>query len=331
MAESVFKKLQDELKASGNHDSSIDRCKQIIKELEDKFDKRIICYFASELGNDQNSMINDEDVFLIESLLSLKSPKKDLILILESSGGLANSAERIIDVCRTYCLGKNESSKFYVIVPKKAKSAATIVALGADKIYLRDTAELGPVDPQFLISDTNGNVQSQPAFLIVDAMENFFEESPNKSISTLPNELKLKLLEQCNYSLFVNAKNELGLSDSIIEKITKDKVKQYPNVKLEDFNIFKDPHITKSHGRLINLSDLANNTLGKEKFIESLSKHFEDKNKFEEVDELIWELYVRKRQLLNDAGNQIVKNIESTDEFYLSLGMKYGQTKKIIP
>ena len=340
MAQSIFSQLLAELQQKKNHDASIERCKAIIKDLENSLNKRVIAYFSSEEGNDAASMVNDEDVFIIENLLSIPIDKRDLVLILHSNGGFSLSAERIIDVCRNYCIQKNDGSKFFVIVPKKAKSAATIVALGSDKIYLRDTAELGPVDPQFIVADKDGNIQVEPAYLYVDALENIFDnevvgifkkyfyKNNNKPISKLPNEMKLKLLEQCNYAMFVNAKNELGLSDSIIAKISKEKIKQYPNVCSEDFDIFRDPHITKSHGRLINFSDLVNNTLRKEKIIERLENIFEDKNKFKNFDNLLWELYVRKKLLVNDPGNKIVKTIESTEEFFVNFGMKRGQTKK---
>ena len=128
--------------------------------------------------------------------------------------------------------------------------------------------------------------------------------------------------------MFVNAKNEFGLSDSIVAKISREKIKQYPNVSSKDFDIFRDPHITKSHGRLINFSDLSDNTLQIEKIIERLENLFEDKKKFKTFDNLLWELYVRKRQLVNDPGNNIVKTIESTEEFFVNFGMKQGQTKK---
>ena len=118
------------------------------------------------------------------------------------------------------------------------------------------------------------------------------------------------------------------MSDSIIAKISKEKIKQYPSVRPEDFDIFRDPHITKSHGRLINFSDLVNNTLRTEKIIERLENIFEDKNKFKNFDNLLWELYVRKKQLVNDPGNNIVKTIESTEEFFVNFGMKRGQIKQ---
>jgi ClpP class serine protease len=40
-----------------------------------------------------------------------------------------------------------------VIVPKMAKSAATMVCLGADSIGMSRTSELGPIDPQIKVGD----------------------------------------------------------------------------------------------------------------------------------------------------------------------------------
>ena len=339
MAQSIFSQLLAELQKNKNHDASIERCKVIIKSLENDLNKRVIAYFSSEAGNDAASMVNDEDVFIIENLLSIPSTRKDLVLILHSGGGFSLSAERIIDVCRNYCVQKNDGSKFFVIIPKKAKSAATIVALGSDKVYLRDTAELGPVDPQFIVADKDGNIQVEPAYLYVDALENifdnensgpfkkYFNKNSNKPLSRLPDEMKMKLLEQCNYAMYVNAKSELGLSDSIIGKISAEKIGRYPNISSKDFDVFRDPHITKSHGRLINFSDLKNNALRTEKIIERLEDIFEDKNKYKTFDNLLLELYVRKKQLVNDPGNYIVKTIESIEEFFVNFGMKRGQKK----
>lgn len=171
-SKSIYAKVLEELQKNKNHDSSIKRCKDIVKELEKILGKRVIAYFSSDTGIDDQSMVNDHDAFIIENILSLKNDKNDLVLILHSGGGYALSAERIIEVCKSYCTNKKNNNAFIIVIPKKAKSAATIIALAADKIYLRDTAELGPVDPQFMIVDKSGNRQIEPAYLYVDAVEN---------------------------------------------------------------------------------------------------------------------------------------------------------------
>ncbi|HAE36811.1 TPA: hypothetical protein DCX66_03410 [Candidatus Nomurabacteria bacterium] len=239
---------------------------------------------------------------------------------------------------KTIAKKKKDGSEFIVIIPKRAKSAATILSLGSDKIYLRNTAELGPVDPQLSVTDTNGSTQFTPAYLQVDAIENLLNStalfsksnfdslfSKKKSFGNLETDIKIKFFDQCNYPVYINAKNELGLSDSIIEKITKDKIESNSNILKEDFNIFKDPHLTKSHGRLINLNDLKDNSLYKEKIINNLHNLCEDESQYKSLDTLLFELYVRKRQLLNDSGNEIVKNIETIDEFFTNSGKKLGQ------
>jgi len=332
---SILSTFLEEITTNQNHNASIERCKKIIQELESILNKKIISYFATEIGEDLSSMINDEDAFLIDNLLNKNNDKKDLVLILHSNGGIALAAERIIEICKNYCYKK--AGQFSIIVPKRAKSAATIVALGADKIFLTDTAELGPVDPQFLIKDERGFTQSEPAYLIVDAFENALKKKLipytkiNKKFNInnnirLSDNIKLKLLEQCNYPMYVNAKNELDLSDSIIKKISKDKIKNNSKIKETDFDIFRDPHMTKSHGRLINYSDLECNNLRIEKVINKLSNI--DSGQLTKIEGLLWELYVRKRQFLNDVGNPTVKTIEDKEEFYISIGKKIGQQQK---
>lgn len=71
-----------------------------------------------------------------------KGSKKDILMILVSKGGSIESAYQISKVCKHY------GSKFIVTIPRKAKSAATLLTLGADEIHMGIMSELGPIDPQ---------------------------------------------------------------------------------------------------------------------------------------------------------------------------------------
>ena len=44
-----------------------------------------------------------------------------------------------------------------VLVPGKAKSAATIISMGASKIIMSQSSELGPVDPQIIRKEDDIN------------------------------------------------------------------------------------------------------------------------------------------------------------------------------
>jgi len=63
-------------------------------------------------------------------------------LLIESPGGSAHSAYRIGR------LFQRRSNDFTVVVPQYAKSAATLIALGAKRLLLGRDAELGPLDVQ---------------------------------------------------------------------------------------------------------------------------------------------------------------------------------------
>jgi hypothetical protein len=69
-------------------------------------------------------------------------------LVIDSGGGDANAAYQISTLFRRHCGG------FTAIVPRYAKSAATLLALGADKILLGRDAEVGPLDAQMYDPDT---------------------------------------------------------------------------------------------------------------------------------------------------------------------------------
>ena len=70
-------------------------------------------------------------------------PKK-LSVLLQSPGGNAEAAYRIALALRV------QVEDLEVLVPHRAKSAATLFCLAADTIYLGPHGELGPLDPQML-------------------------------------------------------------------------------------------------------------------------------------------------------------------------------------
>lgn len=70
------------------------------------------------------------------------------VLVVDSSGGQARSAFQIAKLFRRHCGG------FTAVVPRRAKSAATLLVLGADALHLGDDAELGPLDVQIWDDET---------------------------------------------------------------------------------------------------------------------------------------------------------------------------------
>ena len=66
---------------------------------------------------------------------------KNIDLLLYSIGGFIDVPWRIVSKIRESC------KRFNVLIPYKAHSAATMIALGADNIIMGANGELGPIDP----------------------------------------------------------------------------------------------------------------------------------------------------------------------------------------
>ena len=68
-------------------------------------------------------------------------------LLIDSAGGQAATAFKIAR------LFQRRASRFCIVVPKYAKSAATLLAMGAKRLILGEDAELGPLDVQMFDFD----------------------------------------------------------------------------------------------------------------------------------------------------------------------------------
>ena len=91
---------------------------------------------------DQGKMIKS-DADNIYNAVTAFTEKKPLLLVLFSTGGTVDSAYLIGKLCREY-----SNDKFVVVVPRQAKSAATLICCAANEIHMGSMSELGPIDPQ---------------------------------------------------------------------------------------------------------------------------------------------------------------------------------------
>lgn len=89
--------------------------------------------------------------------------EKDVLLIVHSRGGSIEPAYLISKTCQRLC-----RASFKVAIPRRAKSAATLISLGADEIHMGLMSELGPIDPQ---------INNVPAVAISNALKKIAELS----------------------------------------------------------------------------------------------------------------------------------------------------------
>src|SRR6266446_685334 len=116
-----------------------------LEEMEKFSEGKKAAYIAFLCSETSGAAIDSDDIPAFGDVLMSVGEVDELNLIINSPGGDGTVAEKIIELCRAYC------KDFKVIVPNRAKSAATIIALGADQIVMGYCSELGPIDAQVVI------------------------------------------------------------------------------------------------------------------------------------------------------------------------------------
>jgi hypothetical protein len=110
-----------------------------------------------------------DDFFTLADFLEAESPDKDIDLVLVSPGGAGEAGYRIGHAFQQWTRQKDLS--FRAIIPLYAKSAATILALGASEITMGLHSEIGPIDLQTLKRDTARNQwRYVPAMAVIDGL-----------------------------------------------------------------------------------------------------------------------------------------------------------------
>ena len=132
-----------------------------MRAIEAETKRKLLCYVSG-------GAINFSDAYHLTRLLETVEPGARITLLLDSPGGEIDAAEKMVHLLREACASPSDSAgDLEVVVPNAAKSAATLIAIGADRILMSDSSELGPIDPQLGLS--NGHYV--PVFALLRAYE----------------------------------------------------------------------------------------------------------------------------------------------------------------
>ena len=153
---------------AGDHPALTSREKRIalIKAIESHRDGRLlIAYITSTRPGFEMHMGDDVLPFIHGCLEKHKTrAAKGVDLFIHSNGGSGTVPWRIVNLIREY------TKQFTVLVPHHAFSAATLVALGADKVIMHKMGCLGPIDPS-VTNPFNPAHPQNPAQLIPISVE----------------------------------------------------------------------------------------------------------------------------------------------------------------
>jgi hypothetical protein len=111
------------------------KTQKIIGELEERLGEQVITYWNSSKGS-----ICGNDVHGLYGVLRSVGKVERLSLFIKSDGGSGQASLRMVNLLRQFV------KRLTVLVPFECQSAATMLALGADRILMGPLAHLSAVD-----------------------------------------------------------------------------------------------------------------------------------------------------------------------------------------
>jgi len=196
--------------------------------------------FFTMFGHPRVLLENSDADMLEEVLQNYDMGGRRLALVLNCPGGDGLAAERIITICRSF-----SKSGYAVIVPKQAKSAATMICLGAKEIMMSSTSELGPIDPQISFGKN-----SFAAHEIIESYEKLIAQATKAKGRIDP---FLQQLQRFDARDIRWVKSAQQLSDSIAVTALQTGAMKGKSARTIRTKIrpFLNPQFTKVHGRPI--------------------------------------------------------------------------------
>jgi hypothetical protein len=122
---------------------SIEIRREAIHRLAEMHGSHVITYVTSTRENLESPMSMDVIPIIYRHIQLIESKPEDtkIDLFVHSNGGDGVVPWRLVTLLRQYC------SELTLLVPNRAYSAATLLALGADRVLMHPMGNLGPIDP----------------------------------------------------------------------------------------------------------------------------------------------------------------------------------------
>jgi hypothetical protein len=143
----------------------------LVRDIQETTGRTLLVYFGSV--NDPRAQIGPgDDAYSAEMIRDAKGGPVDLLI--ETAGGWTDPTEKIASLLHSLV------PNLRVIVPCRAKSNGTILALAGTEIVMGPCSELGPADP--LIPIAPGNMVPAHFLLNVNGVDPIFVQAANHAV-----------------------------------------------------------------------------------------------------------------------------------------------------
>ena len=119
---------------------SVARRKELLRELEQELDARVITLVTGDRQG-METRIAPDILALVAAHLTTRPDGDKIALFLYTPGGDMIVGWGVVNLLRQY------ATTLMVLVPFKAQSCGTLIALGADELYMGRRGLLSPIDP----------------------------------------------------------------------------------------------------------------------------------------------------------------------------------------
>lgn len=110
----------------------------LIRDIQELTGRSLVVYFT-DCDTSSAQIDSTDDIHLSELLTKCTPGGVDLLL--ETNGGMTDATEKICALLRQF------APDLRVIVPRRAKSNGTVIALTGSTVVMGTESELGPIDP----------------------------------------------------------------------------------------------------------------------------------------------------------------------------------------
>jgi len=262
-----------ELKDLGQHNQL--RLRKI-SEIEGITKRPLIIYAVKQRGsfNVPNSIDNSDVTGFADLIDGISGEELDVFI--DSPGGEAEATERIVNLLRQ----NFKTVRFFV--PHSAYSAATMLALSGDEIYMDDRSTLGPIDPQLVVTTPNGATSLVPTQDIIDAFDDVRKIVKREGPDVLP--AFYPMLEKYDLHIFQICKKAQKLSETMVRKWLQQYMFKDDQKRSQKANKitkrFSDRKKNLSHSRTISFEDAKN-----------IGLRIRDLRENPPLRQTLWELY----------------------------------------
>jgi len=184
--------------------------KDLIQKIEQERNSKVVAYITGD-REPFKTKIADDVIPIFAKHLERIGEQNLISIFLYTRGGDMLAPLRLIKLLKSY------ANQIEVIVPYRAHSAGTLIAIGADKIVMSRLGELSPVDPS----------TGHP----------FNPENP------IDPKQKMQISVEDLYSYFLLAKEKAGVQDEQMVEVYKDLVNKIHPLSLG--NVYRAARMAK--------------------------------------------------------------------------------------